>query len=47
MSKDRFHGHSVPQTRTVLKEEELAGLVERSRGGDEGAWRALWLAPAK
>jgi DNA-directed RNA polymerase specialized sigma24 family protein len=29
-----------------LKEEELEALVERSRGGDEGAWRALWLALA-
>src|ERR1700678_2225664 len=46
MSKDRFHGHSVLQARAVLKEEELEGLVERSRGGDEGAWRSLWLALA-
>jgi DNA-directed RNA polymerase specialized sigma24 family protein len=34
------------QARAVLKEEELAGLVERSRGGDEDAWAALWLALA-
>jgi DNA-directed RNA polymerase specialized sigma24 family protein len=44
MSKVRSQGRGRQQARVVLKEEELEDLVEGSRGGDEGAWWALWLA---